>query len=162
MSNTLFECLPLTPTPRWNQDGGIWYVLQGMQCTDAPTPMYLHKPTINSICEPLLGTSVRDASGLISGVRYPSFSDACRIYREGLEVVHVFRDYEDLFTLAMYRRQIADTGILLDMLFIHLALAAGFTPAQWQELLVRMPVDTPIYAACARRSQESPVVLAAE
>lgn len=161
MSNTLFECLPLRPTPRWNKDGGLWYVRQGMHDTSKPTPMYRHKPTINSICEPLLGTSIRGTEGSIVGVRYPSFPESCRIYREGLEVVHVFRDYDDLFTLAMYRRQVADTGIVLDMLFLELAIAARFTSEQWEELRIRMPINTPIYDACARRA--NPVlVLAAE
>lgn len=123
--------------------------------------MYRYKPTINSICEPLLGTSIRDQTGAITGVRYPTLAERCRIYREGLEVVYVFRDYEDLCTLAMYRRQVSDTGMVLDQLFLELAYAASFTRDQWQELLVRMPADTPIHAVCLKRARE-PVPIAAE
>lgn len=114
--------------------------------------MYRHRPTINSICEPLLGTPIRDRTGAVTGVRYPMLAERCRIYRESLEVVYVFRDYEDLFTLAMYRRQVSDTGMFLDLLFLELALAASLTPEQWQELLIRMPEDTPIRRACERRA----------
>lgn len=152
MLHPLFACLPIEPRPLWDQDGGIWYVSQGSPHGDAPTSTYRYKPTINSICEPLLGTSVRDSTGAICGVRYPTFVECCRIYREGLEVVHVFRDYEDLFTLAMYRRQVSDAGIVLDMLFLELAHAAALTPLQWQELLVRMPPDTPIHAVCLSKA----------
>lgn len=165
---SLFSCMSMTRRPRWDEHGGIWYARQGTStvpnenevATIVPTRMYRYKPSISSICGPLMGSSVRDAAGTITGVRFPPLAIRTSIYREALELVHVFREYEDLFTLAVYRRQVCEEGLVIDQLFIELADAAGFTPAQWRELSLRMPDGSPIRRECERRGREHALIAA--
>jgi hypothetical protein len=162
MTSTLFDCFPMRRRPRWDADGGLWYVSQTVPKDGSPTPMYRHKPTMNSICCPLLGTTVRNPDRTIAGVKYPRFEDACDIYREGLELVHVFRDYSDLFALAMYRRQVSEYGLILDQLFLELARDADFSTESWGMLALRMPEGTPVHEICLRKAKPSLHLVAAE
>lgn len=112
--------------------------------------MYRHKPAVSTICKPLIHA------------RYLPLHERLRIYREGIELVMVFGDYDDLITLATYRRQVTRRGgVPLDTLFFNLACDAGFTKAQWQELAHRMPDRAPIKEACLRRAT-LPRAIAAE
>lgn len=152
MPATWYDCLHLRQRPRWDEGGGDLYVKQGAASHDVPTAMYRHRPRIPDICASLLGVPVR-INGEIVGVRYPRLDTRLRVYREGIELIVVFRDYEELITLAMYRRQVTRRGgIPLDLLFFNLACEAGFTGAQWQQLAERMPDRAPIRAACLHRA----------
>lgn len=162
MTSTLFDCFPLRRRPRLDVDGGLRYVSQTVPKDGSPTPMYRHKPLMYSVCSPLLGTPVRNADRVIVGVKYPRFEDACDIYREGLELIRVFRDADDLFALAMYRRQISMRGLVLDQLFLELAHDAVLKPEAWGMLAVRMPEGTPIHEICLRKAAMRPAAIAAE
>ncbi|HEX5774898.1 MAG TPA: hypothetical protein VFY28_02990 [Candidatus Paceibacterota bacterium] len=162
MPATWYDCTRLRQRPRWDAGGGNWYVSQTVPKNGSPTPMYRHKPRIADICGPLMGTSVRK-NGVVVGVKYPCLSDRLRIYREGLELVYVFREYRDLLDLAVYRRQVTHRGGMpLDRLFYELACEAQFLPAQWKMLAERMPDRAPIYAECLRHAAILPAALAAE
>ena len=143
----------LARRPSWDVDGGRWYVSQTVPRDGSPRKMYRHKPSINLICESLLGSSVRDKNGRICGVAYPTLSRRCEIYREGIEIVTVFQDYRDLFSLAVYRRYVTQCGgIPMDMLFFNLAMKGDFSREDWEILALRMPEYADIRAACLRRA----------
>lgn len=157
MPATWYECMHPLRRPRWDNDGGLWYCVQGASTDGAPTKLYRHKPSVNHICEPLLGTSLRNEKGKIIGVKYPTLAERLKIYREGIEVVRVFKDYDDLVTLAMYRRQVTRRGgIHIDLLFFNLACDAHFPQTTWAMLAERMPDRAPIYQACRRRATLGP------
>jgi hypothetical protein len=151
---------PLRQRPSWDRNGGIWYVSQVIPKDGTPTPMYRHKPSIGQICGPLMGTSIRTAGGCICSVRYPEFSERLRLYREGMELVVVFKEYADLFTLALYRRQVCEEDIQMDVLFFNLALEAGFQKSQWDSLAQRMPECSWIRGACERRARFGELIAA--
>lgn len=162
MPATWYDCTRLRQCPRWDANGGLWYVSPTVPKDGSPTPMYRHKPTISSICEPLFGTSIR-RNGRIVGVSYPRLDDRLRIYREGIELIRVFRECTDLFTLATHRRQVTRRGgIPLDRLFFELACEAGLSRTQWEVLALRMPDRAPIYEACLDRARVTPEAMAAE
>lgn len=162
MPVTWYDCTRLHQRPRWDRDGGIWYVAQTVPKDGSPTPMYRHKPTISDICGPLMGTPFR-RGGEIMGAKFPSLNDRLRMYREGLELVRVFRDYRDLLDLAVYRRQVTRRGgIPLDGLFYELSCEAAFPPAIWKMLAERMPERAPVRAACMRHASSGARALAAE
>ncbi|MDB5244966.1 MAG: hypothetical protein JWN90_71 [Parcubacteria group bacterium] len=105
------------------------------------------KPALSNICEPLLGSSSRDANGKVSA-SYPILSDRHRIYREGIEVLIVFEDPTDAITLAMYRRQVTCWGdIPDDRLFLLVADTLQLTDYAWLDIAVRMPMGS-----CIRRA----------
>ena len=138
--------------PRWDVDGGTWYVVQGPP-TQGVSKMYRHKPSMNSICESLHGWPVRDKHGCVIGVRYPILRERLRVYREGIELALVFSEREDIFTVATYRRQVTRVGgVPLDVLLFNLACDAHFTQEEWHFLAERMPAKAPIYEACLRRA----------
>ncbi len=170
MPKTWYDGLQLPKPPRWNTNGGVWYTEQGTsknQNADVvqscvPTPSYRYKPSMNSICEPLLGTSLRRDSKIV-GVSYPKLSDRLRIYREGIELIKIFNERDDLFALAMYRRQVTYRGgIPADELFFNLACDAELSKAEWHELALRMPDRALIYHACVRRATLPREIMAAE
>ncbi|MGE5541221.1 MAG: hypothetical protein ACM3TU_02970 [Bacillota bacterium] len=161
MPATWYDCTRLRQRPRWDADAGLWYTAQTLSKDGSPTPMHRHKPHVRDICGPLMGTSIR-REGVTVGVKYPCLDDRLRIYREGLELVYVFREYKDLLDLAVYRRQVTRRGgIPLDRLFYELACAAEFLPTAWAMLAQRMPDRAPIRDMCLRHAV-APEVLAAE
>ncbi|MDB5189551.1 MAG: hypothetical protein JWL82_508 [Parcubacteria group bacterium] len=163
MSVIPYDYKDLRRSPRWDIDGGLWYVSQTVPKDGSPTPMYRHKPSINDICAPLFGSSIKDTNGKITGVRYPRLEERYRLFREGIELVKVFRDYSDLFTLAKHRRQVTRRGgIPMDILFFNLACEARFSKKEWEMIATRMPDRSPIYSACWRRATLGPEILAAE
>jgi hypothetical protein len=136
---------------------------------DKPTPMYRHYPTINNICEPLLGSPVYSLVGVeveqsdgskkveqvykIVGVKYPTWSRRHAIYREAMELVNVLRHKSDFFNLAVYRRQVTvTTGIPLDELFIIIGDALDISRKGWEDIAVRMPKGTWVHKACLHRA----------
>ena len=160
---------------RWNEEPGIWYVRQGAG-GNKPAAMYRWHPTINAICEPLLGASVRvreeevidgvtQVKEIIIGVDYPRKIRRLRLFKEALDVVRIFRNQEDLFTLAVYRRQVTKTGNMhLDPAFIELAETFDLLAEDWRKLAERMPRRSRILAHCEARANKgiAPVALAAE
>jgi len=101
------------------------------------------------ICGALDGRSVYDANGKVKWVEYPTLTRRLQIYREGLELIIVFRDYDDLFALAVYRRYVTQRcGIKMDEIFFTLALEAGLTPERWEDLARRMPDRSLIRGQC--------------
>ncbi len=125
--------------------------------------MYRHKPSIHLLCEPLLGSSIRNQGGKIVGVKYPTLSRRIEIYREGIELVSVFMEKSDLFALAVYRRYVTQRGgVPIDLLLFNLALELTLSPDEWKMLQMRMPDKAPIHDACLRRAHFGKVQLAAE
>lgn len=153
------KCLPPPVRPRWDQDGGVWYPAP-FTPAGKPTPMQEWRPTINAICEPLLGSSQRyeekgvagEGSKIRSIAVYPTLDRCLRIYREALHVVRVYRKQEDLLMLAVYRRQVTVEGdIWLDEPFIELADTLGLSRDSWAALAARMPKRSRIRRICLKR-----------
>lgn len=115
------------------------------------------KPNMDAICESLLGTSIATWKGKeqkITGVRYPTMERRLLIYREGLELVFVFKDRIDLFTLAVYRRQVTIHGDCpLDGLFLRAAEMFDLSSQEWGDIARRMPKHSKIKSICARRAR---------
>jgi hypothetical protein len=155
--------LELTSRPSWDLDGGKWYVSQTPPANGEPRKMYRHKPSMHLLCEPLLGSSIRNAAGKIVGVRYPTLSRRMEIYREGIELISVFMEKSDVFALAVYRRYVTQRGgVPIDLLLFNLALDLNFSVEDWEMLRVRMPDKAPIYDACFRRAHFGKLQHAAE
>jgi len=80
-----------------------------------------------------MGRSVYDANGKVKWVEYPTLTRRLQIYREGLELIIVFRDYDDLFALAVYP-PLCNPAVRnqngRDIL--HARLEAGLTPERWE------------------------------
>lgn len=152
--------------PRWDADGGLWYVAQGENRPGVPTKQYRWKPNMNTVCEPLLGRPVHDReTGKVVGVTYPSLTHRLEIYREGLRLIEVFGERTDLFTLAVYRRQVREIGpVSLDWLFLELAerMVPALSPREWGMLSVRMPERSHILNVCLERSCPANIRVAAE
>jgi hypothetical protein len=145
MPITANKCLYLRQRPAWDVDGGRWFVQQGEKKSNEPSKMYRGKPSIHVICSPLFGTATA----------YPTLTRRHELYREGIEVLLVFQDHAehrtDLFTLAIYRRQVTSRGgITLDPLFFEIALRMqpALTSEEWESLAQRMPECAPIKRAC--------------
>ena len=163
MPATWYDCTQLPSTPSWNRDGGRWYVSQTPPANGEPHKMYRHKPSMHLLCEPLLGSSIRNAAGEIIGVKYPSLSRRIEIYREGIEIISVFREKCDMFSLAVYRRYVTQRGgVPTDLLLFNLALALELSPEEWEMLRLRMPEKSPIRGACFRRAYYVRIQHAAE
>ena len=144
MPRIVSDHLCLSCRPAWDREGGTYYV-----SPTAPNKMERYRPSVNQICEPLLGSSIRTKEGIITGVSYPPLARRLALFREGLELVIVFKRVEDLFTLATYRRQVTQRGGLpLDRLLFETARTLGLTKTEWQHLAERMPEKAPIRAAC--------------
>lgn len=156
----LQKYLPLPRTPRWNVGEGLIYPSPTVP-KDGPTPMSRWHPTINTVCERLLGASscyLDDGEIKWGRARYLGFDEAMLVYREGLELIAVFKERSDLLSLAMFRRQVTVEGdISLDGLFLELAeeFDPPLTPEEWGDLAVRMPQNSWILATCLVRSQGS-------
>jgi hypothetical protein len=172
---------PLKERPRWDKGKGLWYALS-LVSSDRATSMYRWRPKVDSICEPLLGTAVpfcvrkggqdangnyknefsmhevqrRDPEHYYSGsvVHYPRIRRRLKLYREGLELVVVFGEREDLFKLATYRREVTIHDISADSLFIEVAerLSPALTSTEWHLLATRMPKNTWVHNECERRA----------
>lgn len=100
-----------------------------------------------------MGTSIKNSEGTIVGVKYPSLARRLAVYEEGLNLIAVFKERDDLFTLAVYRRQVHTTcGISLDTRFLQLAEQFALTALEWEMLAVRMPEGSSIYARCRARA----------
>lgn len=136
---------------------GIWRVAHYPPVGGGPWPMYRWHPSVDTVCELLLGSSVRNEEGQIVGVRYPKPRERHAIYREGLELIEVFREKKDLFALALYRRQVTRRGdIAHDRLFLSLANSFRLSCAEWAALSVRMPTGSRVRNECLRRARTEP------
>jgi hypothetical protein len=153
------KCLPAPIRPRWDQDGGVWYPAPFTPAGE-PTPMQEWHPTINAICEPLLGSSQhyeqKSEDGSDIKIRffavYPQMDRRLRIYREALHLVRVYRRAADLLMLAVYRRQVTEEGdIWLDDQFIELADGFSLSRDSWAALAERMPKRSKIRRTCLKR-----------
>ena len=135
--------LDLPSRPRWDRDGGLWYTSPTIG-KDGKMTLYRWRPTVNFVCEPLMLMDLRLARRRL-------------LYREALELVIVFKQRSDLFTLALHRRQVATYGIPLDHLF--LSVAEGFDPPlsaeEWRRLAERMPEKSFVRKACLEHAQEA-------
>ncbi|HEX2792115.1 MAG TPA: hypothetical protein VHO23_00110 [Candidatus Paceibacterota bacterium] len=137
--------------PRWDRDGGMYH----LQRIDGKDCLVRWKPSVRHICGPLMGTTkTRGDSSRFA--RYPHLDERLALYQEGLEVVEVFRDPDDVFALALYRRQLTnpdepeDRGYAIDSAFFALAkelLGRGGIRA-WRQLARRMPRHAPIRGWC--------------
>lgn len=144
----MLERYRMPARPRWDAERPLYYAIPPRKEGD-PWPMRRFFPTINGICEPLLGHSERDLkTGKITGVRYPRMARRYAMYREALELVAIVRRKDDLLTLAMYRRQVSQSHLSLDLLFLALGEDMGLTPPEWERIAVRMPHDSPIENVC--------------
>ena len=139
--------------PRWYRNGGIYATestLYGIQ--RGRNQLVRWKPTIQHVCDSLMGTST-----LVNGVRqvkFPTLARRMAIYEEGLNLISVFGDRDDLFTLAVYRRQVRPIGsISLDSRFLELAEALNLSRTEWEMLAARMPADSRIKSICEHRAQ---------
>jgi hypothetical protein len=114
------------------------------------------RPSVNSICEPLLGASMYAAvenDRKIIGVRFPEMESRLQIFHEGLELVWVFRRRTDLFALATYRRQVTETGDMpLDILLLLMADRLNLSTDNWKRFAERMPDDSWVKQECEKRS----------
>lgn len=163
------EHLRLVPParPRWDRDGGLWYPSSFIP-KNGPQQMVRFWPTINAICEPLMGSSKAYPvnGGTKYHVTYPSKERCFGIYREAVELIKSRRVREDLFILSIYRRQVTEEGdIWLDELFFELAETFALTPEEWGVLALRMPRCSRIRRLCLKRAhlpREVPLPLAAE
>lgn len=161
--------LDLPSRPHWDKDGGQWFVSPEVP-KKGPIPMYRWRPSVSTICEPLLGTSLygtkADGTHGIVGVSYPKTKRRHLLYREALELVIIFKQRADLFTLAIYRRQVTrEGGIPLDELFLEVAETFRLSPREWSDLAIRMPKRSAIRKTCLERAKVSSVsvlALAAE
>jgi hypothetical protein len=146
--------------PSWDLDGGKWYVEQGVPPNGMASQMKRFKPTINSICDELMGTTLHESyeedgklKWRICGVRYPEPSRQFELYREGIELVRVFKEKDDLICLAGYRRQVTEPGDYhMDVLFFNLGVELGLTREEWKNLHERMPEGSWVQGACYRRA----------
>lgn len=151
--------MSLPRTPHWNVGRGLWYPSSSVP-SDKPTPLVRWRPTIDAVCERLLGSSTyfEDESGARRGcVRYLSLETGTLLYREALELIIVFRQRSDLFSLATYRRQLTTEGdIDLDGLFLELAeeCVPALSCEEWDMLAERMPKNSKILAICQERAHE--------
>jgi hypothetical protein len=160
MPRACHDYMTLEKRPSLNMDPGKRYVVQTAPIF-GPWKMYWHKPSIHQLCEPLLGSSVLNGSGIITGVQYPFTARRFEIYRKGIEVIAVFKEVTDLFALAVYRRYVTQRGgIPMDLLFFNLALSAGLKKAEWEMLGERMPDRSPIREACFQRARVTIIPLA--
>ncbi len=145
----MLERYKMRVRPRWDAERPLYYVQQTPPKEGESWKMHRWLPTVNGICDPLLGHSERDrATGKISGVRYPRIARRYAMYREALELISVTRRKDDLLTLAMYRRQVSLSHLSVDRLFLALGEDLGLTPPEWERIAVRMPQDSPVEAAC--------------
>jgi hypothetical protein len=143
------ELTQLPTRPSWDQAGGKWYVVQTPARAGEVQKMYRHKPNLHVLCHPLSGSL--------------SLARRLLIYCEALEVISVFREYNDLRILAVYRRYVTQRcGVPLDKDFFNLALSAQLSSVAWTELGDRMPDLSWIRDACYRRARFGPQKIAAE
>lgn len=153
----LHKYLTLHKTPRWNEGSGIWHVSPTVP-KNGPTPMSRWLPSVNALCEPLMGVPIYQydlaANQLkIVGVKYLKTRRRHLLYREALELVKVAQKRDELFTLALYRRQVTrEGGIPLDTLFLDLAETFNLTPSEWLILAERMPRRSEVRRICFERS----------
>ncbi|MBP6860018.1 MAG: hypothetical protein KBC38_00435 [Candidatus Pacebacteria bacterium] len=156
----LLERHKMPKRPRWDAERPLYYVQPTPPKDCGPWKMNRWFPTVNSICEPLLGHSVRDrATGKIDGVRYPPMAAKYRMYREALELVAVTGNRSELLTIAVYRRNVSLGNLELDKLLV--ALGDRFADTPWELIQVRMPHGTWVEAQCMLRANEARAVLIA-
>jgi hypothetical protein len=110
------------------------------------------KPSIRVLCGPLMGTSRYDShTGAICGVNYPIRSRRIELYREALRVLLIFRDREDLFHLALYRRQITSiASAKYDSIYMKCLRRAvpALSQKDWRRIAKRMPRHAHIRKEC--------------
>ncbi len=131
--------------PAWNRDDGH-YVLKRVGDVDS---FALAQPSIHIICDPLMGISVRD--GEQWRVKYLHSRERIRIYERALQVLVKWRTRDDLFSLALYRRQVACANLPdVDEAFFAVALQMRphLTCMEWRMLAERMPEFTLILNQC--------------
>lgn len=144
--------------PRWDRDGGT----HELQRRDGIDHLVRHKPNVRHICGPLMGSTKTRADGS-KYAQYPQLNERLALYQEGLEVVKVFRDPDDVFALALYRRQLVgpgepcDRGFPVDHEFFVLAecLLGLENTHIWHQLAGRMPHDAPIRDWCLAHARSS-------
>lgn len=158
----LLERHKMPKRPRWDAERPLYYVAPYPPRDGGPWKMNRWFPTVNSICEPLLGHSVRDRKNdRIVAVKYPPMASKYRMYREALELVAITKNRSELLTIAVYRRNVSPGHLELDRLFIALGDRLEGTP--WDLIKVRMPHNTWVRAQCVVRANEArPTAIAAE
>lgn len=156
--------LELPYTPRWNEGNGLWYIYPDY--SRRPLEMNRYFPSVNLVCFQLWGTPIRKRDPLTLefetvGVNYPLFRERCMLFLEGIELVKVTRNREELFTLASYRRQVTRKGGLpLDRLLLMLAESFNPQHEEWETLAGRMPERSEIRCICEERGQSASKMLA--
>lgn len=139
--------------PRWYRNGGVYAsesTLYGIR--REPDRLVRSKPTIQSICGPLMGASSQGKDGSYYAT-FPSLVRRLAFYEEGLNLVALFGEREDILTLAVYRRQVHPRrAISLDERFLDLADTFSLTCKEWEMLAVRMPVCSRVWVICQARS----------
>ncbi len=150
---------PLKRRPKWNRRNAGLHP-SPVVSKNGPTPMVYFRPNVNHICDQLLGSPVyggydqQKQERVITAVKYPEMDRRLRIFREALQIVFVSRGHADLLTLALYRRQVTETGDMpLDLLFLRAAEMFSLSEEQWEALAVRMPMDSWIYRQCKHRAR---------
>ncbi len=141
--------------PSWDVNGGKWYVSSTPPRNGEPWKMERWKPSINAICEPLLGSTRRSRETNLIEVRYPTPDRAIELYCEGIELVRVFGEPSDLVSLALHRTYVAPDWLddnWMDVAFFNTAIDLGIHGIQWLSLAERMPEHSWIRGACVRRS----------
>ena len=154
--------------PAWNRDDGHYALKQ----KDGVDHLVRVQPNIRIICEPLMGVSVWN--GKRWRVKYLHPRERVKIYGRALAVLEKWKTRDDIFSLALYRRQVASTnfrGIFslvlyrrqiasanlldIDEAFFRVALDArpSLTGAEWRMLAERMPMFTPILSRCLRQAR---------
>jgi len=146
-----------TSLPRWYRNGGVCAgesTLHGIR--REPDRLVRWKPTIWHVCGSLMGTSRKRENGSYE-VKFPRIARRLAIYEEGLNLVALFRERDDLLTLAVYRRQVHPVGaISLDARFLELADSFNLSVVEWEMLAVRMPEHSSIRTACEARTKSPP------
>ncbi len=147
-----------TSLPRWYRNGGVCAAestLHGIRREHDRLVRW--KPTILYVCGSLMGTSRKRENGSYE-VKFPRIARRLAIYEEGLNLVALFRERDDLLTLAVYRRQVLPSGaISLDTRFLELADSFDLSSVEWEMLAVRMPEHSSIRAVCEARSKSPPL-----
>ena len=142
--------LELISTPRWNVGKGIFYLRQPVPPQGTPWLMDRYIPSARSIGEVLFEKHV-------------SLERRYRIFREGIELVRVFGLKDDLFTLAVLRRQVTRRGgIPMDVLLFQCAALAELSTEEWTEFALRMPDKAPIKDWCHAQIAKQYQLIAAE
>lgn len=120
-----------------------------VQRIDGVDHFLLTPPNIKALCEPLMGSSVREDDR--RRLKELPLEERIRIYKKALKAIERWEIRDGLLNLALYRRQVTvDTPIDADETF--LALACALQPVlsihEWADIAQRMPKGTPIHDAC--------------